>query len=120
MPRTSNSSKKQTFGFNPPPAPAPAPASAPSPNIIRYEQSQPSLFGSITQGFGLGMGSSIARNIFESKPSQPLVIREQPVAYSQQPEKGETKVSEFIQCMEKTYNNYYECVHHLDAVKSRV
>jgi hypothetical protein len=108
MPRTSNSSKKQSFGFSPAPY-----KPAPPPMIVKHEQSQPSFFGSITQGFGLGMGSSIARNIFESKPSQP-------VAYSQQPVKSEAKVVEFKQCMEKTYNNYDECVHHLDSMKSSV
>ena len=57
---------------------------------------QPSLFSSIKQGFGFGMGSSIAHNIFESKPAYPL----SPVI---------DKTTEFKQCMEKTYNNYEEC-----------
>jgi hypothetical protein len=56
----------------------------------------PSLFSSIKQGFGFGMGSSIAHNIFDSKEAktQPVVI---------------DKTTEFKQCMEKTYNNYEEC-----------
>ena len=56
----------------------------------------PSLFSSIKQGFGFGIGSSIAHNIFDSKPVRPL----QPVI---------DKTTEFKQCMEKTYNNYEEC-----------
>jgi len=57
---------------------------------------EPNLFSSIKQGFGFGIGSSIAHNIFDSKQVQPL----QPVI---------DKTKEFKQCMEKTYNNYEEC-----------
>jgi len=58
---------------------------------------QPTLFSTIKQGFGFGIGSSIAHNIFdrkEVKPQQPLT----------------DNIKEFKQCMEKTYNNYEECV----------
>jgi hypothetical protein len=54
---------------------------------------QPSLFSSIKQGFGFGMGSSIAHNIFDSKVVHHVA----------------DKTTEFKQCMEKTYNNYDEC-----------
>jgi hypothetical protein len=57
---------------------------------------QPSLFSSIKQGFGFGVGSSIAHNIFDSKEAKP----HHPVI---------DKTREFKQCMEKTYNNYEEC-----------
>jgi hypothetical protein len=57
---------------------------------------RPSLFSSIKQGFGFGIGSSIAHNIFDSKEVKPL----HPVI---------DKTTEFKQCMEKTYNNYEEC-----------
>jgi hypothetical protein len=57
---------------------------------------QPNLFSSIKQGFGFGIGSSIAHNIFDSKEAKPL----HPVI---------DKTREFKQCMEKTYNNYEEC-----------
>jgi hypothetical protein len=56
----------------------------------------PSLFSSVKQGFGFGMGSSIAHNIFDSKPAQPRG----PVI---------DKITEFKECMEKTYNRYEEC-----------
>ena len=61
---------------------------------------QPSLFSSIKQGFGFGIGSSIAHNIFDSKetkthpPLHPVI----------------DKTTEFKQCMEKTFNNYEECI----------
>lgn len=56
---------------------------------------QPSLFSSVKQGFGFGIGSSIAHNIFDSKEAKPL----HPV----------DKTREFKECMQKTYNNYEEC-----------
>jgi hypothetical protein len=45
----------------------------------------PSLFGSIQQGFGFGIGSSIAHNIFDGKTVNPVI----------------DKTTEFKQCMEK-------------------
>ena len=60
----------------------------------------PSLFSSVKQGFGFGIGSSIAHNIFDSEATKPLPPRLHPVI---------DKTTEFKQCMEKTYNNYEEC-----------
>ena len=65
---------------------------------------QPSLFSSIKQGFGFGIGSSIAHNIFDSKEAKPM--QPQPMQ-PMQPLTDKTK--EFKLCMEKTYNNYEEC-----------
>jgi len=56
----------------------------------------PSLFSSIKQGFGFGVGSSIAHNIFDTKEAKP-------------PHSVIDKTTEFKECMEKTYNNYEEC-----------
>ena len=64
-----------------------------------YER--PSLFSSIKQGFGFGIGSSIAHNIFDSKAARPVTdITTRPIT---------DKTTEFKKCMEKTYNNYEEC-----------
>ena len=60
---------------------------------------RPSLFSSIKQGFGFGLGSSIAHNIFDRKAETPL-----PPLLS-----VKDTTTEFKQCMEKTYNNYEEC-----------
>ena len=62
----------------------------------------PSLFSSVKQGFGFGIGSSIAHNIFDSKEAKPMppLPPMRPVI---------DKTTEFKQCMEKTYNNYEEC-----------
>ena len=59
----------------------------------------PSLFSSVKQGFGFGIGSSIAHNIFDRKEAKPLPPLHSVI----------DKTTEFKQCMEKTYNNYEEC-----------
>ena len=61
----------------------------------------PSLFSSMKQGFGFGIGSSIAHNIFGSKPANPLPPLPLPPVID--------RTTEFKKCMEKTYNNYEEC-----------
>ena len=67
-------------------------------NRLPYNE-QPSLFSSIKQGFGFGIGSSIAHNIFDSEATKPLPRLHAVI----------DKTTEFKQCMEKTYNNYEEC-----------
>lgn len=89
-----------------------------SPITVQHQNQQPGLFGSMVQGFGLGVGSSIARNIFEHKPvyeQQQPQNRLPPVSpMTAKSEVVDTKKLEFKQCMEKTYNNYDECIHHLE------
>jgi hypothetical protein len=63
------------------------------------DNERPSLFSSIKQGFGFGIGSSIAHNIFDSKEAKPPIHLHTTI----------DKTTEFKQCMEKTYNNYEEC-----------
>jgi len=66
---------------------------------------RPTLFSSIKQGFGFGIGSSIAHNIFDRKEAKPVysVI---------------DKTAEFKQCMEKTYDNYQECAPILNGLNT--
>ena len=59
----------------------------------------PSFFSTVKQGFGFGIGSSIAHNIFDSKEGKPMPPLRDVI----------DKTTEFKQCMEKTYNNYEEC-----------
>lgn len=107
MPRTTYNSKREVFGLAPKPQPNAAPI------IHQHQQQAPGLIGSMVQGFGLGMGSSIARNIFEHRPAP--VQQMQPQTQTQtQPQVIDYKTIEFKQCMEKKYNNYDECVHHLE------
>ena len=70
------------------------------------DNERPSLFSSVKQGFGFGIGSSIAHNIFDSKEAKPMPpLPPIPPLYP-----VIDKTTEFKQCMEKTYNNYEECV----------
>ena len=110
-----SSSSKSSIPYSSPPVPHSSPPSyTPS---IRVEQ--PTMFQSAIQGFGLGMGSSIARNMFESK--QPIVQYHAPVpaSVSSSPASESTlktyevKKFEFKKCMENT-NDYDTCVHHLE------
>ena len=66
---------------------------------------RPSFFSTVKQGFGFGIGSSIAHNIFDSKEAKPM-----PPLPPMAPLRDVIdKTTEFKQCMEKTYNNYEEC-----------
>jgi hypothetical protein len=62
------------------------------PSTVLQRPSESGLFSSIKQGFGFGMGSSIAHNIFDRTHVTDKT----------------DKTIEFKQCMEKTYN-YEEC-----------
>jgi hypothetical protein len=48
------------------PAPSRSPASSPS---VPIQSSSPSMMDTMKQGFAFGIGSSIAHNIFDSKPN---------------------------------------------------
>jgi hypothetical protein len=68
----------------------------------------PSFFSTVKQGFGFGIGSSIAHNIFDSKEAKPMPPL--PPLHPLPPLRDVIdKTTEFKQCMEKTYNNYEEC-----------
>ena len=105
MPRTSNKAKVNTInvmrGSTAAPAPAPAVAG-------------PTLFDSMKQGFGFGVGSSIARNLFESRPTATAPATAPAPAPAPAPTPTVATASndptrEFKQCMERTFNNYETC-----------
>lgn len=50
------------------PAPSPSRSPAPSPSAP-IQSSSPSMMDTMKQGFAFGIGSSIAHNIFDSKPN---------------------------------------------------
>ena len=120
MPR-SNSNSRPVYKPTPVRATTTTPVYAPqkSPMTVHHEVQQPGFFGSMVQGFGLGVGSSIARNMFEHKPVYVQQLPNQDKLPPASPitaksEVVDVKKLEFKQCMEKTYNNYDECVHHLE------
>ena len=64
MPRSANRTNSKSSHRPPPPMPSPAPTQVPSPSYV--PSSSPSMFDSMKQGFGFGIGSAIARNLFNT------------------------------------------------------
>lgn len=101
MPRTSNKTKVNTINVMRK-SPAPALGQAPT------------LFDSMKQGFGFGVGSSIARNLFENRPTGPVG----PTAPATVASGSSDPTREFKQCMERTLNNYEACEIYLPSSSS--
>ena len=65
---------------------------------------QPSLVSNIIQGFGLGVGQSIANNIFRSDPVVKHIYETPPNNNSK----------EYIQCMKESNNDKEACKEYLE------
>ncbi len=77
-----------------------APTSSPPPMQLPPQQT-PTLMDSVKQGFGFGIGSSIARSIFGGSTQE-----------KQASSSGTAKapyIDELLKCMEHTENNMEEC-----------
>jgi len=70
------------------------------PNIVVKNGNSNSLLGSIKEGFGFGIGSTIARNMFGSAPVHPSNIETKPTCI------------EYKKCLES--DDKYECFGNLD------
>ena len=68
-------------------------------NTVSNTISKPSLLTSIKEGFGFGLGSTIARNMFSSSPIQTLPS-------------SNISCIEYNKCLES--NDKYECFGNLD------
>lgn len=68
MPRQTTPVRRVTVAK---PLPSLAPAAAPAPPPALFVANPPTFGSALTQGFGFGAGSAIARNLFESKPAAP-------------------------------------------------
>ena len=68
MPRTTNSKSYEKKQNIPPPRRAPSPLNVPSHASLNTPSSSqpPSMIDSMKQGFGFGMGSAIANNLFRT------------------------------------------------------
>jgi hypothetical protein len=105
MPRSSNSKssdKKQNI-----PAPRPAPAPSPVPTIIHapsHSPSQPpSMVDSMKQGFGFGVGSAIAHNLFRTNNNQETPKKNEPI---NEPKLTNDKIYElYNKCLETKDKN---------------
>ena len=98
MPRNSNSSNSKPMPFKPI-----------MPPMAPVSFNTPSLFQSVKEGFGFGLGSTIARNLFSTRTES--LHNTSHIALV---EKEQKKTKEFKQCMETSNNNYDECVRHLE------
>ena len=106
-PSRSPSTQKSTPKIN---LPSTQPINSRSPiNYPQQYQSQPTMFQSVIQGFGLGMGSSIARNIFETK--QPVIVNQPPI--SQSP----ITCHEYIKCLKKDDYSRNDCLSNLEKTE---
>jgi hypothetical protein len=94
MPRTTNKQSNKNISNKPNVSPITLPITQPI--VIKNN----TLFGSIKEGFGFGIGSSIARNMFGSSTSvQPLLV-------------SKVSCAEYNKCLES--NDKYECFSNLD------
>ena len=109
---SSSSPSRSTFRASPQisaPAPAPAPAALP-PQAVTAERS----FGqALKEGFGWGIGTSIARNIFGGN-TQTVHHTTAAPAPASGPEPAILKNPEYEQCMKESFNNAETCKQYLE------
>ena len=117
MPRVSSfkSSNHRSVAPAPAPMPAPKPVHLPPPPPTATPVSYTPSFGqSIKDGFGLGIVSSVARNLVDGwfhKPAVPTTqVAPEPssVVSSGLPVKTELQKKEYVQCMQ-TINDHDHC-----------
>ena len=97
MPRSSNNKSSQTKQNIP--APSPAPLHVPSPSTTHV----PSIVDSIKQGFGFGIGSTIARNLFNTNNKDENTKKNE---ITNEPKLTNDKIYElYNKCLEKNDKN---------------
>ena len=111
MPRSSNSKSSEKKQNIPPPRRAPSPLNVPSPSPSSLpsttQTKPPSMVDSMKQGFGFGIGSAIAHNLFrtnnkEESPKKNAPINE-PIT---EPKLSNDKIYElYNKCLEKNDKN---------------
>ena len=101
MPRSSSKSNPSKSVAK---APIPAPTPAVTYNHHTVEVERPGFFSNMWQGFGLGTGQILARNVFGSDPVVKHVHEPAPAAAQ------EVKLpKEFVQCMKDNNNDKDLC-----------
>jgi hypothetical protein len=107
MPRSSyskSSDKKQSI---PPPrrapSPAPSPTPAPIPSYTNTPSQPPSMVDSMKQGFGFGIGSAIAHNLFRTNNKEETPKKNE---ITNEPKLTNDKIYElYNKCLEKNDKN---------------
>jgi len=104
MPRSSNSKSSPTRH-------APAPSPSPVPTIIHAPSlsplNPPSMLDSMKQGFGFGVGSAIARNLFNTTNKDETPKKSEPINETiTEPKLSNDKIYElYNKCLEKNDSN---------------
>jgi len=105
MPRSSNSKSSQRRAPSPAPSPVPTIIHAPSPApTITHSPSQPpSMVDTMKQGFGFGVGSAIAHNMFRTNNKEETPKKNEPIT---EPKLSNDKIYElYNKCLEKNDKN---------------
>lgn len=111
MPRSSNTTNSKSSRTPPPPHRAPAPAPSPVPTIIHAPSlsplKSPSMLDSMKQGFGFGVGSAIARNLFNTNNKDETPKKNESINQTiTEPKLSNDKIYElYNKCLEKNDNN---------------
>ena len=111
MPRTPQKNKQLRNIVNPPLKSTPP---------VLIQQDKPTLFNSIKQGFGFGIGSSIAQNMFRHQEPTPSFRPQEPTpSFRHQetkltPTTEENITKEYVKCMQESGNDYEGCKHKLN------
>jgi hypothetical protein len=105
MPRSTNSKSSEKKQNIPAPrrAPSPAPTITHSPTPIPSPSQSPSMVDSMKQGFGFGIGSAIAHNLFRTNNNQETPKKSEPIT---EPKLTNDKIYElYNKCLEKNDKN---------------
>ena len=100
MPRSAANRTNSKSSHTPPP-----PMPSPVPTIIHAPSSSqpPSMVDSMKQGFGFGIGSAIAHNLFRTNNNQETPKKSEPI---NEPKLTNDKIYElYNKCLEKNDNN---------------
>ena len=104
MPRSSNSKSSHT---PPPPRPAPMPSSTNTPmtSSTNTPLNPPSMVDSMKQGFGFGIGSAIANNLFRTNNKEESPKKNEPI---------NERINEPKLSNDKIYELYNKCLENND------
>ena len=103
MPRSSSSKSSEKKQNIPPPRPAPSSTNTPMPSSTNTSLNPPSMVDSMKQGFGFGIGSAIAHNLFRTNNKDENPKKNEPII---EPKLTNDKIYElYNKCLERNDNN---------------
>jgi hypothetical protein len=105
MPRSASNRTNSKSSRTPPPPQRPAPSPAPMPSSVPSTTSSqpPSMVDSMKQGFGFGIGSAIAHNLFRTNNKEETPKKSEPIT---EPKLTNDKIYElYNKCLETNDKN---------------